>query len=263
MGLCRAPHPPLTWRRPRGSQALAPSTAYTSSSAASGATIWMRRAAHGGHRLARAPLHLFGERDGAGWAESSAAPGALGFLYVALHFAAQLPCSSGFIATAPAVPVPAHDAVVRPPCAGRLRPLPCRSAAPRRSRLRRHRQHAHGAEPQLGPLGSLYNPIAAVPSLHFGYALIVGVAIAGSPTGAPPACWAPPIPSLMLLIIVGTGNHFFFDAAAGGLVVVVGWLVALAAHVRPAVARGAPPPPPARREAWTPHSARGSRRRAA
>jgi ribosome-associated translation inhibitor RaiA/cold shock CspA family protein len=29
-----------------------------------------------------------------------------------------------------------------------------------------------------GPIASLYNPIAAVPSLHFGYALVVGIAVA-------------------------------------------------------------------------------------
>ncbi len=75
-------------------------------------------------------------------------------------------------------------------------------------------------------LGALYNPIAAVPSLHFGYAAIVGavlVAFAGRPwlrvAGAV-------YPAVMLGVIVATGNHFFLDALLGGLVALAGWLAA-------------------------------------
>jgi hypothetical protein len=75
-------------------------------------------------------------------------------------------------------------------------------------------------------LGALYNPIAAVPSLHFGYALIVGAglfALAGNRwLRAAGAAY----PLAMLYIIVATGNHFLFDAVAGGAVVVVAWLAA-------------------------------------
>ena len=75
-------------------------------------------------------------------------------------------------------------------------------------------------------LGSLYNPIAAVPSLHFGYAVIVGVALAALARRT----WVRAIgwlyPAAMLGIIVATGNHFFLDAAAGGLVVVLAWITA-------------------------------------
>ena len=75
-------------------------------------------------------------------------------------------------------------------------------------------------------LGALYNPFAAVPSLHFGYALIVGgvlVAIAGHRAWRVAGAL---YPLAMLLIIVATGNHFLGDAALGGLVVVAGWLAA-------------------------------------
>ncbi len=75
-------------------------------------------------------------------------------------------------------------------------------------------------------LGSLYNPIAAVPSLHFGYALIVGVALAALARRQVWRVVGVAYPLLMLLVIVATGNHFFFDAAAGALVVGVGWLAA-------------------------------------
>jgi len=86
-------------------------------------------------------------------------------------------------------------------------------------------------------LGALYNPFAAVPSLHFGYALIVGVAIAAIARNRVVRVLGALYPALMLLIIVATGNHFFLDAAAGALV--AGLAAALAALMtqRPATAR--------------------------
>jgi hypothetical protein len=100
-------------------------------------------------------------------------------------------------------------------------------------------------------LGSLYNPIAAVPSLHFGYSLIVGVAVAQLAGRRAVRMLGAAYPVLMLLIIVATGNHFLFDAAAGGLVVVAGWTVAAALRSpsRPQPVRLAAP-----EHTWTPHS---------
>jgi PAP2 superfamily len=75
-------------------------------------------------------------------------------------------------------------------------------------------------------LGSLYNPFAAVPSMHFGYSLIVGavvVAYARRPIVRALGALYPPV---MLFDIVATGNHFLFDAAMGALVVAAAWLVA-------------------------------------
>jgi len=73
-------------------------------------------------------------------------------------------------------------------------------------------------------LGSLYNPFAAVPSLHFGYALLVGVTVGVVATRRWVRALGFAYPAFMLLTIVGTGNHFFFDAAAGGIVVAVSYL---------------------------------------
>jgi hypothetical protein len=75
-------------------------------------------------------------------------------------------------------------------------------------------------------LGSLYNPFAAVPSLHFGYALLVGVAIASLARRRVTRVLGWSYPIVMLLVIVATGNHFFFDAAGGGLAIAVGYLAA-------------------------------------
>jgi PAP2 superfamily len=70
-------------------------------------------------------------------------------------------------------------------------------------------------------LGSLYNPFAAVPSMHFGYALLVGIVLATTASNRSVRLVGALYPPFMLFDIVATGNHFVFDAAAGGLVTVV------------------------------------------
>jgi hypothetical protein len=82
-----------------------------------------------------------------------------------------------------------------------------------------------------GLISSLYNPYAAVPSMHAGYALVVAIAVmrygrrfALRVAGA---LYFP----FVLLVIVATGNHFFFDAATGVLVTAFG--AALAVLLRP------------------------------
>jgi len=70
---------------------------------------------------------------------------------------------------------------------------------------------------------AFYNPIAAVPSLHAGFAVAVSAALAaaaGSRLGAIAAwLWAPTV----CLAVVATGNHFVTDIAAGVVVTVVGF----------------------------------------
>jgi PAP2 superfamily len=72
-----------------------------------------------------------------------------------------------------------------------------------------------------GFVSSLYNPYAAVPSMHIGYALIVAASLllyARRPLVRALGVLYPPF---VLLVVVATGNHFFFDAAAGALVAAV------------------------------------------
>ena len=66
-----------------------------------------------------------------------------------------------------------------------------------------------------GLVSALYNPFAAVPSMHIGYAAIVGASLFRH--GGRPLLRAVGLiyPALQLFVIVATGNHFFFDAAAG------------------------------------------------
>ena len=75
-------------------------------------------------------------------------------------------------------------------------------------------------------LGSLYNPFAAVPSLHFGYALLVGASVGLLARGRVARAFGWSYPAVMMVVIVATGNHFFFDAAAGAVALAVGYVVA-------------------------------------
>jgi hypothetical protein len=88
-----------------------------------------------------------------------------------------------------------------------------------------------------GLVSSLYNPYAALPSMHIGYALIVAAALLRRARRLLVRAIAVLYPPFVLLVIVATGNHFFLDAAAGALV--AGLAAALAALLtpRPATAR--------------------------
>jgi hypothetical protein len=62
---------------------------------------------------------------------------------------------------------------------------------------------------------TFYNELAAVPSLHVGFAFAVGIAIAGATSNrlvkVIAHLWGPTI----ALAVVATGNHFVFDIVAG------------------------------------------------
>jgi PAP2 superfamily protein len=67
------------------------------------------------------------------------------------------------------------------------------------------------------------NPVAAVPSLHAGWALAVGVGLVLYAQNLLLRAAGALYPSAVLLTIVVTGNHFIFDAVAGALVMAVGF----------------------------------------
>jgi hypothetical protein len=69
-----------------------------------------------------------------------------------------------------------------------------------------------------GLVSSLYNPYAAVPSLHVGYALIVATGLLRYGGGRLVRTLGTLYPAFVLFAVVATGNHFFLDAAAGALV---------------------------------------------
>jgi hypothetical protein len=75
---------------------------------------------------------------------------------------------------------------------------------------------------------SYSNPVAAVPSLHAGWAVGVAIGIIRYSKSRPLRLLAVLYPIAVLLTIVVTGNHFIFDAVAGVLVMAIGFMVSFA-----------------------------------
>jgi hypothetical protein len=83
-------------------------------------------------------------------------------------------------------------------------------------------------QPGVGLTGRstiFYNPVAAVPSLHVGFAFAVSLALAAALphrfTRALALSWGP----LVTLSVVATGNHYVFDVAVGLAVTALGYAV--------------------------------------
>jgi hypothetical protein len=92
----------------------------------------------------------------------------------------------------------------------------------------------HGMRAAIFENGLLANPYAAMPSLHFGYALFIGVMLYSLAT-RPWVRYAGFVYAAVVLVtIVATGNHFIIDAVGGALVVLAAWV--LAVNVQPAAA---------------------------
>lgn len=68
---------------------------------------------------------------------------------------------------------------------------------------------------------SLTNQYAAFPSLHFGWSLLMGIAIMREAHSAKLRLLAPFLPIAMLISVVITANHYIVDAVAGGMVAVI------------------------------------------
>lgn len=76
-----------------------------------------------------------------------------------------------------------------------------------------------------GGMSSQANPYAAVPSLHFGWALFVGLAVIMMAHRHWVRVVGGLFPVVTLLSIIVTGNHWLFDALAGGLVSIGSYLL--------------------------------------
>ena len=77
------------------------------------------------------------------------------------------------------------------------------------------------------PNGSAFsNPVAAVPSLHAGWAVGVGVGIYRYAQSRFLRALGVVYPAVVILTIVVTGNHFIFDAVAGVAVLGLGFAIA-------------------------------------
>ncbi|KAM5345000.1 hypothetical protein ACJ41O_010862 [Fusarium nematophilum] len=92
--------------------------------------------------------------------------------------------------------------------------------------------HSGTGESSVWTTNRFCNQYAAMPSLHFGYSLLIGVTIATIPiTGLRPTSWKRiaivvmglSYPALILTAIVATANHFILDAVAGAAVCAIAW----------------------------------------
>jgi hypothetical protein len=85
-------------------------------------------------------------------------------------------------------------------------------------------------------INSLFNPYAAVPSMHVAFALMIGVPLARlTRWRAAKVFWAT-YPLLVVFVIVATANHFIADAVLGAVAAGIGALAARAlARTRPRV----------------------------
>jgi hypothetical protein len=78
-----------------------------------------------------------------------------------------------------------------------------------------------------GLVSALYNPYAAVPSMHIAYALLVACSVLVATRRRLARAAALLYPPAVLFIVVATGNHFFLDAAAGAVIAAVAAAVAV------------------------------------
>lgn len=76
-----------------------------------------------------------------------------------------------------------------------------------------------------GMFSGWFNPHAAVPSMHFGYAFMIGIVACMLLRSWPLRILALAYPALVFLTITGTANHYVIDSLAGGLVVAAGFLL--------------------------------------
>jgi hypothetical protein len=73
---------------------------------------------------------------------------------------------------------------------------------------------------------ALTNPFAAMPSLHFGWNLLMGIAVARQATTRWMKLFGVLLPIAMFSSIVLTGNHYVLDGIAGGIIVGIALIAA-------------------------------------
>ena len=72
-----------------------------------------------------------------------------------------------------------------------------------------------GLDLDRGLIAQLYDPLAAMPSIHVAYAVVTAAGIAGASESPLVRAVAPAYPPLVALIVFATANHYVLDALAG------------------------------------------------
>ena len=73
-----------------------------------------------------------------------------------------------------------------------------------------------GVDLDSGLVAQLYDPLAAMPSIHVAYAVVTAAGIARRRARSPLVrALAPAYPPLVALVVFATANHYVLDAVAG------------------------------------------------
>jgi hypothetical protein len=72
-----------------------------------------------------------------------------------------------------------------------------------------------GVDLDTGLIAQLYDPIAAMPSIHVTYAVVTAAGIVETSSSATARALAPAYPPLVALVVFATANHYVLDAVAG------------------------------------------------
>ena len=162
-------------------------------------------------------LHVFTERhvqDAAG-----AVPGlvgTLGFLYLTLHLAVTSGCLIWLHRRHPSAFPFVRTTLVLASGLALIGYLVFPTAPPRLAGIGIADTISNGqVDLNKGLISSLYNPFAAVPSMHAGYAVVVGASLLRLGSHRAVRIAGAMYPALVLVVIVATGNHFLLDAVAG------------------------------------------------
>jgi membrane-associated phospholipid phosphatase len=94
----------------------------------------------------------------------------------------------------------------------------------------------HAYSPHYRPvaLSDVTNEYAALPSLHFGWTLLVGVTVAGATRRWIAYAFAVFMPTAMALAVIVTANHYVIDVIVGGAVALTALAIARVVAARPA-----------------------------
>jgi PAP2 superfamily protein len=78
-----------------------------------------------------------------------------------------------------------------------------------------------GVDLDSGVVAQLYDPLAAMPSIHVAYAVVTAAGVAAASESSVLRAVAPAYPPLVAAVIFVTANHYVLDAVAGAAVATV------------------------------------------
>jgi PAP2 superfamily protein len=76
-------------------------------------------------------------------------------------------------------------------------------------------EEVSGIDLDRGLIAQLYDPIAAMPSIHVAYAVVTAAGIAETSSSAVARALAPGYPPVVAAVVFVTANHYVLDAVAG------------------------------------------------